>query len=79
MSEEENRFDSILLALAEQHKNGVPEVSIFFHRFSVWYLMNKMFVQLLDTLAGFLSRKTDFFVGGKEGEWKTVSFIRYEH
>lgn len=29
MSEEENRFDSILLALAEQHKNGVPEVSIF--------------------------------------------------
>lgn len=27
MSEsEENRFDSILLALAEQHKNGVPEV-----------------------------------------------------
>lgn len=23
---EENRFDSILLALAEQHKEGVPEV-----------------------------------------------------
>lgn len=31
MSEsEENRFDSILLALAEQHKNGVPEVSLNF-------------------------------------------------
>lgn len=25
-SSEEHRFDSILLALAEQHKNGVPEV-----------------------------------------------------
>lgn len=41
--------------------------------------MNKYFVQLLDTLAGFLARKTDFFVGGKEGEWKTVSLIKYEH
>lgn len=29
MSEKENRFDSILLALAEQHENGVPEVNIF--------------------------------------------------
>lgn len=30
MSElEENRFDSILLALAEQHKGGVPEVFVF--------------------------------------------------
>lgn len=29
MSEsEENRFDSILLALAEQHKEGVPEVNL---------------------------------------------------
>lgn len=28
MSEsDENRFDSILLALAEQHKEGVPEVN----------------------------------------------------
>lgn len=41
--------------------------------------MNTIFVQLLETLAGFLARKTDFFVGGKEGEWKTVSFNKYEH
>lgn len=27
MSEHEERFDSILLALAEQHKGGVPEVA----------------------------------------------------
>lgn len=29
--------------------------------------------QLLGTLASFMARKTDFFVGGKEGEWETVS------
>lgn len=34
MSGEESRFDSILLALAEQHKNGVPEVSISQNIFS---------------------------------------------
>lgn len=27
---------------------------------------------LLKTLAGFLARKTDFFVGGKETDWKTL-------
>lgn len=31
-------------------------------------------LQLLGTLAGFLARKTDFYVGGKDGEWQTVSF-----
>lgn len=52
MPEGEDRFDSILLALAEQHKGGVPE--------------------LLQTLAGFLARKTDFFVGAKSGEWEKM-------
>lgn len=29
---------------------------------------------MLGTIAGFLARKTDFFVGGADGEWQTVSF-----
>lgn len=50
--ESEHRFDSILLALAEQHPGGVPD--------------------LLGTLAGFLVRKTDFFVGGQDGDWQRL-------
>ncbi|KAJ8935045.1 hypothetical protein NQ318_004506 [Aromia moschata] len=37
--------------------------------------------QLLDTFVNFLSRKTDFFVGGKEGEWEKLvmsTFKKYE-
>lgn len=34
---EENRFDSILLALAEQHKNGVPEVNNFYYSIHFTY------------------------------------------
>jgi len=53
MSEDDqSRFDGILLSLAEQHKNGVPD--------------------LLNTIANFLSRKTDFFTGGKDGEWEKL-------
>lgn len=29
MSDEEQRFDGILLSLAEQHKNGVPDVRLY--------------------------------------------------
>jgi len=53
MSEDDqSRFDGILLSLAEQHKNGVPD--------------------LLNTIANFLSRKTDFFTGGNDGEWEKL-------
>lgn len=37
--------------------------------------------QLLDTFTSFLSRKTDFFVGAKEGEWEKLvmsTFKKYE-
>lgn len=30
--------------------------------------------QLLITIANFLSRKTDFFTGGKDGEWEKVTY-----
>ncbi|XP_072383644.1 nuclear migration protein nudC [Diabrotica undecimpunctata] len=37
--------------------------------------------QLLDTFVNFLSRKTDFFIGAKEGEWEKLvmdTFKKYE-
>lgn len=29
--------------------------------------------KLLETIAGFLARKTDFFTGGDDGEWEKVT------
>ncbi|KAJ8975916.1 hypothetical protein NQ317_007759 [Molorchus minor] len=37
--------------------------------------------QLLDTFVNFLGRKTDFFIGGQEGEWEKLvmnTFRKYE-
>jgi len=50
--EKEQRFDSVLLGLAQQHEGGVPD--------------------LMDTIFGFLRRKTDFYSGGAPGQAKNV-------
>lgn len=56
--EQENRFDQLLLGLAEQHPGGV--------------------LDLFGTIAGFLARKTDFFVGGEEGEWQRILVSKFD-
>lgn len=76
----EHQFDSILCALAEQHKGGVPEVISILLKRAIANCENFIKVQfvefqLLETVAAFLARKTDFFVGGKDGEWQTVRMI----
>ncbi|KAM3962413.1 nuclear distribution C, dynein complex regulator [Aphomia sociella] len=60
MANDPERFDSMLLAMAQQHEGGVKD--------------------LLKTIVGFLARKTDFFTGGKEGDWeKVLKDTFYEH
>lgn len=54
----QERFDPMLLGLAEQHPGGV--------------------LDLLSTIAGFLARKTDFFVGGGEGDWQRILVGKFE-
>lgn len=52
MTQPEDQYDGILLAMAEKHRGGVPD--------------------FLHTLASFLRRKTDFFVGATREEWEKM-------
>jgi len=59
--DENERFDSVFLGLAQQHEGGVPE--------------------LMDSFFSFLRRKTDFFVGGPQGQARSMldsAFSKHE-
>ena len=73
-AEREQRFDGILFSLAEQHPQGVLDVRIkrIFNSHPKRENLLSFNPQLLQTIAGFLARKTDFFTGGDDGEWEKV-------
>ena len=65
----EDKFDGVLLSIAQQH-TGINEVSHFYpHFFGEFYTC----LQLLDTFFSFLRRKTDFFTGAGAGKAEQVS------
>lgn len=77
-------FDSLFLSIAQHHPEGASQVKkdsrkipanleLQYKQCTKYFL----FLQLLDTFVNFLSRKTDFFIGAKEGEWEKVSGYIY--
>ena len=87
--ESEERFDGVLLGMAQQHTGGITEVSFsvvagMAHstRFAHFLLVECALIginhtwQILDTFFGFLRRKTDFFVGAEKGRAEKVILFR---
>lgn len=88
MSQNEEKFDGILLAMAQQHEGGVQDVSylrftgwgyfivvatsLYYSKMSFLLLQICLDFQLLDTIFSFLARKTDFYTGGGEGAAEKV-------
>ncbi|KAG8506733.1 Nuclear migration protein nudC [Galemys pyrenaicus] len=84
--QEEERFDGMLLAMAQQHEGGVQEVTAraalarpgegLSERHHP--ILNLLF-QLVNTFFSFLRRKTDFFVGGEEGMAEKLITQTFNH
>lgn len=72
---DESEYDNDLMKLTERHNSHVPDVSLnYWIRFFQGYRLTKLesFFQLLNTVASFLSRKTNFFKDNETGEWQKV-------
>lgn len=67
MNIDDEKFDGLLLAIAEKHENGIPQV---WHEMYFSIYTNILCFQFLDTIASFLRRKTDFFTGVSQAEWE---------
>ena len=91
-SEGEDRFDGLLLRLAEEHteggikevsreRSGVPAQARTGRRAKdalyLEMLHVSMSLQLLHTFFGFLRRKTDFYTGVNRGEAEKVSSLTF--
>lgn len=58
MTDMSDKFDGMLLAMAQQHTGGV--------------------LQLLDTIFGFLARKTDFYTGAQNEEAEKMVLVKFK-
>ena len=74
MSEEaEDKYDGLLLSIAQQHTGGIVEVRKGFALPGPCPRDLLVPLQLLDTFFSFLRRKTDYFIGADKGKAEQVS------
>lgn len=67
MGDTDEKFDGLLLSLAQQH-SGIGDVSSLSSQ-----LHDYLLLQLLETFFSFLRRKTDFFTGAAKNKPEEVS------
>ena len=73
---DEERFDGLLLGVAQQHTGGIKEVRDYADKCSLETIRSVIiFIKLLGTFFGFLRRKTDFFTGSEKGKAEKVCHL----
>lgn len=85
MSAKQEQFDALLFSIAQQMEGGVPEVTSTLFDIALKFPHHRIcnlsapfidslcsYFQMLDTIFGFLLRKTDFYTGAADGEAEKV-------